>query len=183
MKWPPLQLFRSLWCFCWPCVCSALPSPSWSRSTTVSATRMRPTWGPGASTPATLQAVSLLVRTPGERLEKFLMVPSELLVKVLFLRLFFSPSLTAILSLLVLIFSVCNVFLANSAGVLVTREQYVVLDAPVTTMQVGYFMTIPYLVLSLVACAVVYIYHHMAYRQSTQQQKPTEDAPMETMMY
>lgn len=56
-------------------------------------------------------------------------------------------------------------------------------DTSSSSLQVGYFMTIPYLVLSLAAVGVIYKYQKTAYRQRKEQQKPTEDAPKEIMMY
>lgn len=56
-------------------------------------------------------------------------------------------------------------------------------DISSSSLQVGYYMTIPYLVLSLAAVGVIYKYQKTAYRQRKEQQKPTEDAPKEIMMY
>lgn len=50
-------------------------------------------------------------------------------------------------------------------------------------MQLGYYLVIPYVVLCLVAIGVIYMYDHAAYTQRREQQKPTEDAPKEIMMY
>lgn len=92
-------------------------------------------------------------------------------------------SISAVLSLLVLILHSCNVFLANSSWALVKELPQVRLDSFSARLQVGYFMALPYLVLSLAAIAVIYAYHHTTYRHNREQQKPTEDAPVETMMY
>lgn len=50
-------------------------------------------------------------------------------------------------------------------------------------MLVGYFMLIPYFVFSLGAIALIYMYDHAAYTHRREQQRPTEDAPKEIMMY
>lgn len=50
-------------------------------------------------------------------------------------------------------------------------------------MLVGYYMLVPYFVLSLGAIALVYMYDHAAYTRRREQQRPTEDAPKEIMMY
>ncbi|KAM6963525.1 clarin-3 [Tautogolabrus adspersus] len=50
-------------------------------------------------------------------------------------------------------------------------------------MHVGFYLLIPYIVLSLVAIALIYTYDHAAYTQRKEQQRPTEDAPKEIMMY
>lgn len=49
--------------------------------------------------------------------------------------------------------------------------------------QVGYYLMIPYMVLSLLAILLVYLYEHAAYTHRQEQQRPTEDAPKEIMMY
>lgn len=92
-------------------------------------------------------------------------------------------SLSAVFSLLVLILHACNVFLANASGVAVKEIPSATHDTSSSSLQVGYFMTIPYFVLSLAAVAVIYKYQKTAYRQRKEQQKPTEDAPKEIMMY
>lgn len=52
-----------------------------------------------------------------------------------------------------------------------------------TEVQLGFYLVIPYVVLSLLAIVVIYMYDHAAYTQRREQQKPTEDAPKEIMMY
>lgn len=52
-----------------------------------------------------------------------------------------------------------------------------------SVMQVGYFLVIPYTVLSLGAVLIIYMYDHAAYTQRREQERPTEDAPKEIMMY
>lgn len=49
--------------------------------------------------------------------------------------------------------------------------------------KLGYMLVIPYAVLSAGAIVVVYLYDHLAYTQRREQQRPTEDAPKEIMMY
>lgn len=50
-------------------------------------------------------------------------------------------------------------------------------------MKIGYYLLIPYTVLSLLAISLIYMYDHAAYTQRREQQRPTEDAPKEIMMY
>ncbi|XP_048025716.1 clarin-3 [Megalobrama amblycephala] len=50
-------------------------------------------------------------------------------------------------------------------------------------LHVGFFLLIPYIVLNVVAILVVYLYVHAAYTRRKEQEKPTEDAPKEIMMY
>lgn len=50
-------------------------------------------------------------------------------------------------------------------------------------MMLGYFLVVPYTVLSLGAIGIIYMYDHAAYTHRREQQRPTEDAPKEIMMY
>ncbi|XP_041939172.1 clarin-3 [Alosa sapidissima] len=50
-------------------------------------------------------------------------------------------------------------------------------------MQVGFFLVLPYIALNLLAILLVFLYVHAAYTRQREQQKPTEDAPKEIMMY
>ncbi|XP_061120135.1 uncharacterized protein LOC133142700 isoform X1 [Syngnathus typhle] len=50
-------------------------------------------------------------------------------------------------------------------------------------MELGYYLVIPYAALSLLAIGLIYMYDHAAYTQRREQQRPTEDAPKEIMMY
>lgn len=50
-------------------------------------------------------------------------------------------------------------------------------------MQLGFYMIIPYIATNAVAMLLVYLYVHAAYTRQREQQKPTEDAPKEIMMY
>lgn len=96
----------------------------------------------------------------------------------------FSFSLAACLSVLVLILFVINVSVTNLAEVVVfTFVSEVELGKKSVEMKVGYYLVIPYTVLSLVAIGLIYFYEHAAYTHKQEQEKPTEDAPMETMMY
>ncbi|KAL2078552.1 hypothetical protein ACEWY4_026237 [Coilia grayii] len=51
------------------------------------------------------------------------------------------------------------------------------------TMELGYFLVLPYIAVNLLAILLVYLYVHAAYTRQKEQQKPTEDAPKEIMMY
>lgn len=96
----------------------------------------------------------------------------------------FSSSLPASLSVLVLILFVINVSVTSLAeDVVFSVDESVDLGKKSVEMKVGYFLVIPYTVLSLVAIGLIYFYEHAAYTHKQEQEKPTEDAPMETMMY
>ncbi|KAG7324880.1 hypothetical protein KOW79_011196 [Hemibagrus wyckioides] len=62
-------------------------------------------------------------------------------------------------------------------------KQSVILKDPDVRFLTGFFMIVPYIIVDLFAIFLVYLYAHMAYRQRMEQQRPTEDAPKEILMY
>ncbi|XP_044035465.1 clarin-3 [Siniperca chuatsi] len=95
-------------------------------------------------------------------------------------------SLSTCLSFVVLIIFVLNVNVTNMAEDLVRNFADAVpvdLSNKSSEMQLGYYLVIPYTVLSLLAIALIYMYDHAAYTHRREQQRPTEDAPKEIMMY
>ncbi|XP_058477207.1 clarin-3 [Solea solea] len=98
-------------------------------------------------------------------------------------------SVSVCLSAIVLILFVLNIKLhyVNIADVVV--ENLNVIDSPVdlrdisSKMLMGYYLIIPYTVLSLTAIGIIYVYDHTAYKHRREQERPTEDAPKEIMMY
>ncbi|XP_030610549.1 LOW QUALITY PROTEIN: clarin-3 [Archocentrus centrarchus] len=96
-------------------------------------------------------------------------------------------SLSVCLSVLVLILFVVNISVTNMAEAL--AEKFTENLSPsdlrnkVTVMQPGYYLVIPYTVLALIAIALIYAYDHAAYTRKKEQQKPTEDAPVDLTMY
>ncbi|XP_036376741.1 clarin-3 [Megalops cyprinoides] len=92
-------------------------------------------------------------------------------------------SISAVLSFLALILFLVNMLVVGVPQELVQENVAVELQNENVTMQVGFYMLIPYLVTSLLAILSVYLYEHMAYTQRKEQQRPTEDAPKEIMMY
>ncbi|XP_018526576.1 clarin-3 [Lates calcarifer] len=95
-------------------------------------------------------------------------------------------SLSACLSVLALIIFVVNINVTSMAEDLVKNFAgglLVDLKNKSSEMQLGYYLIIPYTVLCLGAIGVTYNYDHAAYKQRKEQQRPTEDAPKEIMMY
>lgn len=134
---------------------------------------MRPTWGPWASTSAAPSAV-------GGRGTSRRKIRTILNIGFLYL------ASTACLSVLVLIIFVLNVKFTNMAEETVrdfTQAIPVELKNKSAEMQLGYYLVIPYVVLSLLTIGIIYMYDHAAYTHRKEQQKPTEDAPKEIMMY
>ncbi|XP_038138481.1 clarin-3 [Cyprinodon tularosa] len=97
-------------------------------------------------------------------------------------------SISACLSLLVIILFVLNINVTDMQEQLVPQigsidTDNLELSNKKSTMLVGYFMLIPYTVLSVGAILAIYLYDHAAYMHRREQEKPTEDAPKEIMMY
>ncbi|XP_070847580.1 clarin-3 [Chaetodon trifascialis] len=95
-------------------------------------------------------------------------------------------SLSTCLSVLVLILFAVNISVTSMAEELtknIAHNDDLHLKDKSTEMQTGFYLVIPYTVLSLLAIALIYMYDHAAYTHRKEQQKPTEDAPKETMMY
>ncbi|CAL8282690.1 unnamed protein product [Merluccius merluccius] len=93
---------------------------------------------------------------------------------------------SACLSLLVLIVFALNVHVTGMPeGLARSNSKVIPVDVrdTQTQMGLGYFLVIPYLALSLLATGFIYLYQHAAYTHRREQQKPTEDAPKEIMMY
>ncbi|XP_067101441.1 clarin-3 [Osmerus mordax] len=102
------------------------------------------------------------------------------------LGLYACSSASAGMSFLAIILYVVNVAATRMSEDLVENflgPNSVDLENKRAEMGVGFFMLIPYLVLNLLAILLVYLYEHAAYTQRQEQQRPTEDAPKEIMMY
>uniref|UniRef100_A0A147B2R9 Clarin-3 n=1 Tax=Fundulus heteroclitus TaxID=8078 RepID=A0A147B2R9_FUNHE len=95
-------------------------------------------------------------------------------------------SISACLSVLVIIIFVLNLYVTTMAEQLVPSIASIPpvdLTEKKSEMLVGYILLIPYTVLSLLAILLIYLYDHAAYTHRREQEKPTEDAPKEIMMY
>ncbi|XP_007562464.1 clarin-3 [Poecilia formosa] len=97
-------------------------------------------------------------------------------------------SISAFSSVLVLIIYVLNHILTKMQEELVPSiatipDTSVTLTHKRLEVKIGYFLLIPYAVLSLLAILLVYLYDHAAYTHRREQERPTEDAPKEIMMY
>ncbi|XP_034049975.1 clarin-3 [Thalassophryne amazonica] len=95
-------------------------------------------------------------------------------------------SLSACLSVLALILFVVNVKVTNLAEAIVVNfadGSPVYLKNKSVELKIGYFLLMPYTVLCLISIGLIYTYDHAAYTQRKEQQRPTEDAPKEIMMY
>lgn len=94
-------------------------------------------------------------------------------------------SVSACLAVVALILFAVNLNETSMAEDLVKKFSSVgvILKDTHSVMDVGYYMLIPYIVLNLGAIALIYAYDHAAYTHRREQQRPTEDAPKEIMMY
>ncbi|KAK2876107.1 hypothetical protein QQF64_005121 [Cirrhinus molitorella] len=98
--------------------------------------------------------------------------------------LFTCSGLSVCVATLALILYVSNVYVGEMFQTLVkATEPHVKLRNPKISLQVGFFLLIPYILFNLLAILVVYLYVHAVYTRRKEQEKPTEDAPKEIMMY
>ncbi|XP_051926842.1 clarin-3 [Hippocampus zosterae] len=97
-----------------------------------------------------------------------------------------SSAISACLSVLALVVFVVNFSVTTVAEDLVrtfSGNVSIYLKIVSSEMLLGYYLLIPYAALSLLAIGLIYMYDHAAYTQRREQQRPTEDAPKEIMMY
>lgn len=90
------------------------------------------------------------------------------------------------MSVLVLIIFVLNFTFTNMAEESIRSSAQASIEElrkSSSEMRLGYYLVIPYTVCSLLAIGVIYKYDHAAYVHRREQQKPTENAPKEIMMY
>lgn len=95
-------------------------------------------------------------------------------------------SISACLSVVVLIIFVLNVAVTSMSEELVDavgESISVDLKNKSAQMGVGFFLVLPYAVFSVVAISLIFFYDHAAYTHRREQERPTEDAPKEIMMY
>ncbi|XP_026770426.3 clarin-3 [Pangasianodon hypophthalmus] len=97
--------------------------------------------------------------------------------------LYVCSGLSACLAFLAMVLYLINLLGVNiGKKILLSNLNGVLMDETVTFL-VGFFMILPYITVNLLAILLVYLYAHAAYRQRQEQQKPTEDAPKEILMY
>ncbi|XP_073684678.1 clarin-3 [Garra rufa] len=98
--------------------------------------------------------------------------------------LFTCSGLSVCVATLALILYVSNIYAGEMFQTLVkAADSNAKLRNPKIALQVGFFLLIPYICFNLLAILVVYLYVHAAYTRRKEQEKPTEDAPKEIMMY
>ncbi|MBN3299030.1 CLRN3 protein, partial [Amia calva] len=101
------------------------------------------------------------------------------------LGLYTTSSISAILILLSIILFVVNAETSALSAEIIKGDiqENVDLYDIQNTMKYTFYLLIPALVCSLLAITVIYIYEHARYHQQKEQERPTEDAPKEVMMY
>ncbi|KAJ8365511.1 hypothetical protein SKAU_G00143420 [Synaphobranchus kaupii] len=92
-------------------------------------------------------------------------------------------SISSVLSFLALVISLINTLVVGVPAELIQNNVAVDLRDVQTELRVGFYLLIPFMASSVLAILSVYLYDHTAYTQRKEQQRPTEDAPKEIMMY
>ncbi|XP_065118878.2 clarin-3 [Paramisgurnus dabryanus] len=91
---------------------------------------------------------------------------------------------SACVAFLALILYVVNIYPVQMFQTLVLAENnQVKLRQSEADLQIGFFLLIPYIVTNLMSILLVYLYVHTAYKRRKQQEKPTEDAPKDIMLF
>lgn len=100
------------------------------------------------------------------------------------LGLYTCSGFSACVAFLALILYLLNVFPVQMFQTLVLADDdQVKLRHNKTELQVGFFLLIPYIATNLLSILVVYLYAHAAFTRRKQQEKPTEDAPKDIMLF
>ncbi|XP_064176813.1 clarin-3 [Anguilla rostrata] len=99
------------------------------------------------------------------------------------LGLYVCSSVSGILSFLTLVLFLINTLVVGVPQELVRNNVAVNLRDINTELQVGFYLLIPFMATSVIAILSVFMYEHTAYTQRKEQQRPTEDAPKDIMLY
>ncbi|XP_051968092.1 clarin-3-like [Xyrauchen texanus] len=92
--------------------------------------------------------------------------------------------LSASVATLALILFVLNVYpLQMFQALVLAQESDVKLENVKTDLHAGFFLLIPYICANLFAILIVFLYVHIAQTRRKEQEKPTEDAPQDIMMF
>ncbi|MCJ8738748.1 hypothetical protein PDJAM_G00039360 [Pangasius djambal] len=97
--------------------------------------------------------------------------------------LYVCSGLSACLAFLAMVLYLINLLGINIGKQILLSNLDGTLRNEIVTFMAGFFMILPYITVNLLAILLVYLYAHTAYRQRQEQQKPTEDAPKEILMY
>ncbi|XP_076856126.1 clarin-3 [Brachyhypopomus gauderio] len=97
--------------------------------------------------------------------------------------LFFCSGLSASSAFLALLLYLANMLAVNVAQRMAQLDPEVKVSDEKVTFLIGFYLVLPYIAVSLLTILLVYMYVHAAYTQRREQEKPTEDAPKDIMMY
>ncbi|KAI4898922.1 hypothetical protein NFI96_015045 [Prochilodus magdalenae] len=97
--------------------------------------------------------------------------------------LFVCSGLSATLAFLALVLYLINVYWIKIAMKIANDQAKVNLKENGVQLLVGFYLLLPYIGLNLFAILLVYLYVHAAYTRRREQEKPTEDAPKDIMMF
>ncbi|KAL7869561.1 hypothetical protein AOLI_G00135490 [Acnodon oligacanthus] len=97
--------------------------------------------------------------------------------------LFVCSGLSASLAFLALVLYLINIFVEKIGKKMASVNSEVNLNDEEAQLLLGFYLLLPYIGVNLLAILLVYLYQHAAYTQRKEQEKPTEDAPKDIMMF
>ncbi|XP_049320897.1 clarin-3 [Astyanax mexicanus] len=97
--------------------------------------------------------------------------------------LFTCSGLSASLAFLALVLYLINVMVIKLGQELAKHTGDVVVEDKDMKFMTGFFLLLPYIILNLLTILLVYLYVHIDNTHRRQQEKPTEDAPKDIMMF
>uniref|UniRef100_A0A8B9JU92 Clarin 3 n=1 Tax=Astyanax mexicanus TaxID=7994 RepID=A0A8B9JU92_ASTMX len=95
----------------------------------------------------------------------------------------FTYCISASLAFLALVLYLINVMVIKLGQELAKHTGDVVVKDKDMKFMTGFFLLLPYIILNLLAILLVYLYVHIDNTHRRQQEKPTEDAPKDIMMF
>ncbi|XP_072523975.1 clarin-3 [Salminus brasiliensis] len=97
--------------------------------------------------------------------------------------LFTCSGLSASLAFLALVLYLINVLVVKVGQEIAQHNAGVTVKDEEVNFLLGFYLLLPYIVVNLLAILFVYLWAHMANTHRRQQEKPTEDAPKDIMMF
>ncbi|KAL6475652.1 hypothetical protein MHYP_G00166920 [Metynnis hypsauchen] len=97
--------------------------------------------------------------------------------------LFVCSGLSASFAFLALVVYLINVFSVKIGKKMAALSSDASLEDKNVHLLLGFYLLLPYIGVNLLAILLVYLYQHAAYTQRKEQEKPTEDAPKDIMMF
>ncbi|XP_036427974.1 clarin-3 [Colossoma macropomum] len=97
--------------------------------------------------------------------------------------LFVCGGLSASSAFLALVLYIFNVFVVKIGEEMAKLDSDTILKDEKAHLLLGFYLLLPYIGVNVLAILLVFLYQHEAYTQRKEQERPTEDAPKDIMMF